>query len=71
MVPWTHVPKAWQNTAQTSPSHVLLGCGRWFLGARYAEIMAERERANTSGFVKKKVGVAEVEASHTLSLLTL
>ena len=42
-----------------------------FFGARYAEIMAERERANTSGFVKKKVGFAEVEASHTSTLLTL
>mmetsp|Transcript_3566 Transcript_3566/g.4132 ORF Transcript_3566/g.4132 Transcript_3566/m.4132 type:complete len:142 (-) Transcript_3566:158-583(-) len=30
----------------------------WYLGPmyrRYAEIMAERERANTAGFVKKKV----------------
>ena len=34
----------------------------WYLGPmyrRYAEIMAERERANTAGFVKKKAGNCE------------
>lgn len=46
------------STARVPACRLRLPQFEWYLGPmyrRYAEIMAERERANTAGFVKKKV----------------